>query len=381
MLPKKLTQFVASVAETTVYTVPANTYTMLKQIVVANTSSTAQVLYMSLVPLGNTASFANRILPGTSVNPNTVTILDFSTVMASGDFLTAVASANGTLTITVTGLEDPGSGTSSGTGNFASTGMVVTSTTRPATPYEGQIIYETDTDKMLFYNGGSWVGERQLEPQVLLREDEFPIASTEDGEIGDLGWRQLSAGAGTFSYTNAVAAHPGIIRMATAASANTMCGIGISATVGNNIMLAIEVRRMIWILRPVTTANMRVRVGIMQDPNTQATGGTDGVFFEYDSAVSANWRTITRAASSNTTNTSTVAITANNWYQLEMFRNPTTGNWDFTINGVLRFTHTATLPTVAVQTACLVETTEAVIKTIEIDYFGLRSQYMTQRWT
>ena len=34
---------------------------------------------------------------------------------------------------------------------------VCTSATRPASPYEGQVIFETDTDKMLVWNGSSWV--------------------------------------------------------------------------------------------------------------------------------------------------------------------------------------------------------------------------------
>lgn len=41
-----------------------------------------------------------------------------------------------------------------------STGLrpgVCTSTNRPTTPYEGQVIYETDTDKVLVYNGTAWV--------------------------------------------------------------------------------------------------------------------------------------------------------------------------------------------------------------------------------
>jgi len=33
---------------------------------------------------------------------------------------------------------------------------VCTSTTRPASPYEGQAIYETDTDKMYIWNGSAW---------------------------------------------------------------------------------------------------------------------------------------------------------------------------------------------------------------------------------
>lgn len=34
---------------------------------------------------------------------------------------------------------------------------VCTSSTRPASPYEGQVIYETDTDKTLVWNGSAWV--------------------------------------------------------------------------------------------------------------------------------------------------------------------------------------------------------------------------------
>lgn len=34
---------------------------------------------------------------------------------------------------------------------------VCTSSTRPASPFEGQVIYETDTDKVLVYNGSAWL--------------------------------------------------------------------------------------------------------------------------------------------------------------------------------------------------------------------------------
>jgi hypothetical protein len=33
---------------------------------------------------------------------------------------------------------------------------VCTSSTRPASPFEGQVIYETDTDRVLVWNGSAW---------------------------------------------------------------------------------------------------------------------------------------------------------------------------------------------------------------------------------
>jgi microcystin-dependent protein len=45
--------------------------------------------------------------------------------------------------------------------NFGAAGVkpgVVTSTTRPATPYLGQLIFETDTFALLFWNGSAWQG-------------------------------------------------------------------------------------------------------------------------------------------------------------------------------------------------------------------------------
>ena len=48
-----------------------------------------------------------------------------------------------------------------------STGLrtgVCTSTTRPTAPYEGQMIYETDTDKTLFWNGSAWANINSVSP-------------------------------------------------------------------------------------------------------------------------------------------------------------------------------------------------------------------------
>jgi hypothetical protein len=47
-------------------------------------------------------------------------------------------------------------GISAGQGIGSIKAGVCTSSTRPSNPYEGQMIYETDTDRVLFWNGSAW---------------------------------------------------------------------------------------------------------------------------------------------------------------------------------------------------------------------------------
>ena len=79
--------------------------------------------------------------------------------------------------------------------NSLSTGWrpgVCTSSTRPTAPYEGQVIYETDTDKTLVWNGSAWL--YLSTPQT-----------TEPGAYQSYTptWTSLTVGNGTqaFSYT------------------------------------------------------------------------------------------------------------------------------------------------------------------------------------
>lgn len=46
---------------------------------------------------------------------------------------------------------------------------VCTSTTRPASPYEGQVIYETDTNQTLVYSGSAWVMVHDLDTPPALQ--------------------------------------------------------------------------------------------------------------------------------------------------------------------------------------------------------------------
>lgn len=114
--PKRLAQFQAAAAETSHYTVPADTLAVVKNIVVANTATVDVSLSLSIVPAGGVAGLQNRIVPGLVIPPLSVVPLDVTQVMAVGDFISAIASLASSLTVTISGMEDPGSnGLSAGT--------------------------------------------------------------------------------------------------------------------------------------------------------------------------------------------------------------------------------------------------------------------------
>ena len=113
---KRLAQFQAAAAETSHYTVPADTLAVVKNIVIANTSTVDVSLSLSIVPAGGVAGLENRIVPGLVIPPLSVVPLDVTQVMAAGDYISASASLANALTVTISGMEDPGSnGLSAGT--------------------------------------------------------------------------------------------------------------------------------------------------------------------------------------------------------------------------------------------------------------------------
>lgn len=117
--PKRLGQLVVGTGATTFYTTPADTTTIVKNVVVANTTPGAVGLNLSAVPAGGVASAANRLVPGTLIGAYSVVTFDLSTVLAAGDLLVASAAAAGALVVTVSGVELPGS-------NGLSAGSVLT---------------------------------------------------------------------------------------------------------------------------------------------------------------------------------------------------------------------------------------------------------------
>jgi hypothetical protein len=103
--PQKLYIGQPATTATTLYTAPASTKTIIKNIVICNTTSTAATLTVSLVPSGGSAGVTNRIMSTLNINANDTVSMDLSGVLATGDFISALQGTSGALTVNISGVE------------------------------------------------------------------------------------------------------------------------------------------------------------------------------------------------------------------------------------------------------------------------------------
>jgi hypothetical protein len=102
--PTKLGQAAITVGVTTLYTVPAATRTLLKELSIANTTAAAINVRVFLVPSAGAAGTANAFLYDIAVPLNNTLQYDGIQVMNAGDTIQIQAASAG-LTITASGAE------------------------------------------------------------------------------------------------------------------------------------------------------------------------------------------------------------------------------------------------------------------------------------
>jgi len=106
--------------ETTLYTVSAATSSIIKQIVVCNTTANSVTFSLSLVPYGSSAGTSNRLFSSLSIAGNETIFLDVSQSMTAGDFISAYSSATNVI-VTISGVENAGGMVISGLADSAVT--------------------------------------------------------------------------------------------------------------------------------------------------------------------------------------------------------------------------------------------------------------------
>lgn len=102
---KQLGQAAIGTTLATIYTVPASTTMMIKELAICNTTAAAITVNVFAVPSGGTAGTGNALIYGYSVGANLPAFFGgLNTVLAAGATIQVSASAAG-LTITASGVE------------------------------------------------------------------------------------------------------------------------------------------------------------------------------------------------------------------------------------------------------------------------------------
>jgi hypothetical protein len=87
------------------YTVPSLTETIIKQILVANTTSTDLEATLYFVPSGGTPSISNAMFPGVLISANNTLSIEIKSVLPTGSSIHGFASASASLNIHISGVE------------------------------------------------------------------------------------------------------------------------------------------------------------------------------------------------------------------------------------------------------------------------------------
>ena len=208
------------------------------------------------------------------------------------------------------------------------------------------------------------------------------VAATSAGSIGEAGFTSSAAGTPVFSFQNAVALHPGILRVQTGTTSGNSTRLHMGNAANTQMLVPSMISRLRYIFKIADITTMTAKFGAGVDLSVATAGdlGTAGAWFEFVPATSGFWRFLTRQASVNTLNTGAAAVVANSWYDMVINRLQN-GNIQFVQNGAVLFTHTANLPTTNVNVGLAVHTITAALRSVDLDFFGYNQAPIGNRWT
>jgi len=103
--PKKLYVGQPATTITTLYTVPASTTTIAKNIILANTTATDATIDVHFVPNAGAAGATNKIIPTYTVPTNDSIVVDMAGVLETGDTIQALQATASAITVYISGVE------------------------------------------------------------------------------------------------------------------------------------------------------------------------------------------------------------------------------------------------------------------------------------
>ncbi len=199
----------------------------------------------------------------------------------------------------------------------------------------------------------------------LLIQDDW-ISST---FLGQLGWTNLAVSGGTTSLVTAESNHQGILSLSTGSSSSSGYSTVYLGT--NTIYLGNGTLDLEFLIRiPTLSAageRYSVRIGLGDSNNADH---SNGIWFEYSEATSANWLLCVNNASSASKTTSSTAVGENTWIKLKISINAAASLITYYVNGTSIGTKTTGFSTSGFGPRMhIVKSVGTAARTIQFDYF------------
>lgn len=216
--------------------------------------------------------------------------------------------------------------------------------------------------------------------------------------LGDLGWALSLSGAPASTifeslYIDGVSGRPGIIEIQTdnatnqrgamvLGASNQLIDVGSGGADAYAVALANNVtytsmgpmNQGNWSIRSsfklLSTANNRVKMGLVISTEEATQTPTDGIYFEFDTAVDTNWRGTTTASSASSQTVTTVAADTS-FHKFEIIMNAAGNSVEFKIDGVSLGSLATNIPSATGIPFFCIETLSNNAKRIQIDYWKM----------
>jgi hypothetical protein len=216
--------------------------------------------------------------------------------------------------------------------------------------------------------GSGSVGIREYTRMAKVVQDDFIGGISGAGSIGELGWTRTLVGTGAVARQAAIAGRPGIYRLDTGATINSLATVHLDTV---TMLPADNWEAEFFVRLNVNDANTQVRIGLGDAPSGDPPA--DGCYIEKLGA-DVNWFGVTRAAAAQN-RTASLGAVSTNWLRVKIRRKDSTtiafmlDDPDF--NYPTEILATATIPASALTMFVQVKCIAAASKTLDLDFAGL----------
>ena len=310
--------------------------------------------------------------------------------------LTDSLNARGSIYLQVNNPSATGSFTlTSTTGGITNSRVTTTQMNAISSPVAGTQVYNTDYGSFMTYSTEwGWISDNsdwKIRNMIDYSNDFLGTLGSGTASISDGMITTSVANSGLIDTGQAVTANRiGLVKLSTGTNASGQAKIATGTGTllqtmllgGGRIVFETSVNPYIL---PSAAERYSVLSGFSTTNNSVSV--SNGVLFVYDSSgvvtgstASPNWQVCTDSANTRTFTTTSIAVTANTWYNLKIIVNAAGTSVDFYINDVLVKTETRTIPILPVgMMTQIFKGGGTTARTLHVDYMRYKQKFTTSR--